>query len=226
MLTGCAGFSMLFVISPMGAAAEKHDEGYRRAVAVAATIDDLVKTARLQYTRIVVNKLEKEGTGSALHYNKKCFVPLPAQFVRSIANVKRESGGYLPEYQFALRSYWNINKAQDLQGDFEKQGWKFLLEQQARYQQTGKSLRYLKWLPYIKMLQTPEGRVLRYFGVDIASSLSCVNCHNRLEASEDIMQYRLKQGKLREKEFELYELLGAISIDVKIDEPIYDQGRY
>ncbi|MBN4053057.1 DUF3365 domain-containing protein [Gammaproteobacteria bacterium AH-315-K14] len=190
------------------------DEQTLRAIAIAATVEDLIRTVRLQYTRIVVNKLEKEGTGSALHFNKRGYVPLPAQFIRSIGNVKRgkSNSNSLPEHQFSLRSHWNINTSQGLQDAFERNGWKFLIAQQDRHMETEKSLRYLTWKPYIKVENTPSGKILRYMNADIASSISCVKCHNKYEKTKTIMSYRRINGTTRTKEFKLYDLVGSIAI--------------
>lgn len=201
----------------------KKDKAYWHAVTIAATVEDLIRKTRQQYIRIVVQKLEVDGTGSAFHFNKKGYIPLPAQLIRSIANVRNKKTLYLPDYNFKLRSYWNINKKQGLQDSFEKNGWEYLLKQQKQHKKSGKSLRYLEWQPYIDIESTPKGDVVRYISADIASSLSCINCHNHLETTEKVVKYRKENGIEAFKEFELYELLGAISIRVKINKDLTNQ---
>ena len=106
---------------------------YQKALGIAEAVDAMVRSTRAKYTKDVVIKLKKDGAGAALDSkSKKGFAPLPAQFVRAIAfdvAIKQKKAGQ-ERFAFFLRSRWNLNPEQGIQDDFEKEGWKFLVQQQ------------------------------------------------------------------------------------------------
>lgn len=96
------------------------------AEVTAIAISQAVRAIRANYTGMVVNKLQKDGTGAALDYKtKQGFVPLPAVLIRRILGAKGFQA--IPT---ALRSRWNLNEDQHLQDTFEHEGWDFLVKQQ------------------------------------------------------------------------------------------------
>lgn len=186
-------------------------------MAVAKSLDIYIRATREIYTREVVHKLEMEGGGADLDSDiHKGFIPLPGQFIRSvafniIAKQKRLNQNFI---EFVLRSRWNLNRVQGLQDDFEKEGSKFLAKQQESVQ----DLESIEWKPFIR-LQTIEGkRTLRYLNADPASTKDCVKCHNRWEKKDVIKRRRERTGIEKGKVFRLHELMGVLSISITLDE--------
>lgn len=194
---------------------------YQIALNTARTLDEMVRSTRSNYTKLVVQKLKKDGAGAALNYDSKNgFVPLPAQFIRKIIYQivlkKRTSGDNYTK--IGLRSRWNLNELQGLGTEFEKEGWKFLIKQQEQQLAAGKSLKSIKWKPYVKRGIVGDTTVLNYLSADTASAKACASCHNAWEAKADIQKMRQKQNVEVGSVFKKYQLLGALSITVPIEE--------
>ena len=60
-------------------------------------------------------------------------------------------------------------------------------------------------------------KVFRYFSADIAVANGCVSCHNQWEQDDVVKSDREEAGVEVGKSFQLYELMGALSITVPMD---------
>ncbi len=200
---------------------ENFPQNYNGELAVAKAIDMLIRSSRAKYTQNVVGKLQKDGTGSSVnHSKKKGFIPLPAQFVRSLAAdvLQRQKKEGKEFFNFFLRSRWNLNLEQGLKDDFEKRGWEYILRQQKEALQAGVSLKKIRWKPYVRVEIVNGRKLLRYFSADPASAISCITCHNAWEQKPQIKKLRKKQGIEAGKIFQMYELMGALAINVSLNE--------
>ncbi len=200
-------------------ALNEESEEFQKALVAAQILDDMIRATRAYYTKLVVKKLKNEGTGAALNSDSQDgYVPLPAQFIRKVMYQlvleKRTSGDNYTK--IALRSRWNLNTLQGLGTEFEKEGWEFLKEQQDDHLAAGKSLKNLKWKPYIKLGVVGNTPVLNYLSADIAIAKACASCHSAWEQKPEIQKLR-KQHNIEEGSvFRKYQLLGALSITVPI----------
>lgn len=182
------------------------------AEVTAIAISQAIRTIRANYTGMIVNKLQKDGTGAALDYEAKPgFIPLPAVFIRHIL---ADEG--FQAVNTALRSRWNLNEKQHLQDALEQEGWDFLVKQQEARLASGKTLTNYTWQPYVKVITQGDTKALRFLSADTASAKACVTCHNMMENQSNVKAMRKKQGIEVGKAFELYELLGALSITVPL----------
>ena len=193
---------------------------YKKAYVVAEAIDMLIRSARAKYTQIVTGKLKKDGTGSSVdHLEKKGFTPLPSQYVRAIAfDVTLKSRNKKNSFSFYLRSLWNLNPEQGLNNDFEREGWKFIARQQQEHLNAGKSLKTMRWEPYVDVDMVNGKKTLRYLSADSGSKISCVTCHNSWEQKNSIKAIRKEQGVESGKVFSLHELMGVLVIYVPLGE--------
>lgn len=181
----------------------------------------LVHEARTQYSKMVVQKLEKDGTGASIdHLTKKGYVPLPNQFVRHVAEAfsnQTSNKGENKVFEYFLRSRWNLNPGQGIRDDFEKAGWEYLVFQQKEAEKAGIKYKDIKWKPFQRVEEVSGEKVLRFFGADPASAMACVTCHNAWERKPEIISLREREGIESKKVFKMHELMGAISINVFID---------
>lgn len=201
--------SGLLLVSPITQANEQETV----ALAVAKAVDTMVRSTRATYTKTVVTKLKKDGKGAKQKSNKlKGFVPLPAQFVRNVAIHSEASGK--ANFTVALRSAWNLNLEQGLQDEFERQGWDYLMQQQAGQ---ADNLASINWQPYTQISTIDGVQTLRYFSADTAVGGACVSCHNNWEGRDMIKAVRTDAGLEAGKQFVLHELMGAVSISVPMN---------
>jgi len=201
-------------------AEENIPQNLENELTVAKVVDTLIRSMRAKYTQNVVGKLKQDGTGASVdHSNKKGFIPLPAQHVRSIAKdaLQRQMIGKDELFHFFLRSRWNLNSEQGLQDDFENKGWEYLVSQQREAQKARVSLKKIQWKPYIRVEDVDGRKMLRYLSADPASAISCITCHNEWEQKVETKKLRKKQGVEVGKIFQMYELMGALSINVPIN---------
>ncbi len=194
---------------------------YLKALNTAQTLDEMIRSTRANYTKLVVQKLKKDGAGADLDYDSKGgFVPLPAQFIRKVIYQivlnKRTAGDNYTK--IALRSRWNLNEIQGIGTEFEKEGWKFLQKQQDEQLAAGKSLKRIEWEPYVKRDFVGDTEVLNYLSADVAAVKACASCHNAWEARKEIQKKRRKQNIEEGMVFKKYQLLGALSITIPIEE--------
>lgn len=220
-ITFACGFLCNFGMLPAAHAQGEESPEYQKALAAAQMLDEMVRSTRAYYTKLVVQKLKKEGTGAAIDYDsKEGYVPLPAQFIRKVIyqimlDKRTEGDNYT---KIALRSRWNLNDMQGLGTNFEKEGWEFLRKQQEQQLTAGKPLKKIDWKPYIKRSIVGDTPVLNYLSADTASAKACYSCHNAWEQKPEIQKLRRQQNIETGSVFKKHELLGALSITVPIVE--------
>ena len=193
---------------------------YQKALAVAKTVDSLIRATRKHYTDMVVKKLVADGAGASSTYQKdKGFVPLPANFINRVISeiMTQQSAAKQRQYDVKIVSKWNINKHKDLTNEFSERGWAFLDKQQEQHRDAGKNLAQLSWEPYIEVGHYRDQLTLHYISADPASARECVACHNTWEQKKEIKQRRRRQGIEAGKTFKYGELLGAVVIAVPLE---------
>jgi hypothetical protein len=206
-------FSPLF-FAPGLLADEDTDVNIKSAVAVAEAVDTMVCSIRSIYTKTVVVKLKNDGKGAKQSSELlRGFVPLPAQSVRNVA-LHLDNSPSSDKFKIELRSNWNLNPVQGLQGNFEVAGWKCLMRQQDA---SGNNLKAINSQPYVKFESRDEKKFLRYFSADTAVVQACVGCHNSSESRASIKTMRKVANLKTDKTFNLNELMGAVSISVALN---------
>src|SRR6185436_16062787 len=114
--------------------------------------------------------------------------PLPATFVREVSEqIARSGDGYITR----LISPWPINKEMGPNDAFETDGFS--------------SLAHSPGDPFVRT-DTVEGRsVIRVLMADVASSTSCVSCHNAHPQSP-------------KRDFHLYDVMGGLEVIIPMDQ--------
>ncbi len=193
----------------------------QKSLLIAKILDSMVRSIRGTYTNVVVRKIRKDGAGASINYlSEPGNIPLPAVFVRAIFSdiAYKQSAAGAQKFSLGLRSRWNLNPQQDLQDEFEREGWEFLSKQQAARLASGQSLKNYFWDPYVKTVTVGERRIFRFLSADPAAGKSCVTCHNQWEARSDIKTIRERQQVEVAKVFQRHELIGVLSINVGVDQ--------
>ncbi len=186
---------------------------------MAQTVANQVITDRAHYVQRVVKKVKgsqfaaKEGfTDESPH------VPLPATFVMGVAEDVSSSQD---EYQYKLVSRWNINPGNALSDDFLQRGFENLIEQEKQAKSEGKlsaSQPFKDWQSYTEVAEINGKPTLRFLAADPAAGAACVSCHNALEGRDDIIALRRKDGVEPGHQFQLNDLMGAVAVDVNLEE--------
>lgn len=182
-----------------------------QAVAIGVNTAEMIAATRGAYSEVVGN-LEPHG----IEFNQNPQSgegPLPAVLIGNVAErLKRRSTQ--DTVQFVLRSGWNINPAQGMTTDFEKQGWQNLLEQADALRDLPVDQRSAHLKPYAARDVLEDGTpVMRVITADLASAQSCVNCHNHLEQTDAI---RALRGNAPLKQFALGDVMGAVVTTVPL----------
>ncbi len=184
-----------------------------QAIRVAEIVANQVLMDRKAYTELLVEKLERDGTGASVNAHElEGFIPLPAQFVRAVADNIAASESHL--YQYRLMSAWNLNPNQGINSEYEASAWAELMEQEVQHKKTGSG--NVAWKPFVRFEETAGGLVLRYMRADTASAMACVTCHNAYEHRPDIIAFREANGITAGKQWKLGELMGGIHVDVPL----------
>ncbi len=191
-----------------------------QALRVAEIVATQVITDRAIYTGKVVGKLVNDGTGAAQDSDSKLgYIPLPAQFVRQVSlRVAASQSGL---YKYNLISEWNLNPSQSLNTDFDRWAWKQLKAQEAEFKSRGlkpDAANGYAWKPLYRFEKVEDERVLRYLAADPASAAACVNCHNTYEQAPNIVAYRESNAVTPGKQFQMHDLMGALSVTVPVKE--------
>ncbi len=190
-----------------------------QAEQMASTVAKQVITDRKHYVNEVVAKLKGTPYAAREGYtDQSAHVPLPATFVINVAN---EVSSSQSQYRYGLVSEWNINPGNSLSDDFLKRGFADLTEQEVAAKAAGKlsaEAAFDGWQPYSEVLDVNGGKVLRYLSADVASGQACVACHNGLEQRDDIMALRNEAGISAGRSFELNDLMGAVAVEVSLDQ--------
>ena len=181
------------------------------AVRIADIVSNQVLADRAIYTKEIVQKLQKDGTGAIRDFhNNKGYVLLPAQFARAVSNKVNKNNKDL--YQYYLRSKWNLNTKQGLQDDFDSWAW-----QQLENQERDKPKDTKNWNSFYRFEQVNQNKVLRYYKADITSAQACADCHNAYEKRPDVIAMRKASGTKPGKQWKLNQLMGAIRVEVPIN---------
>ncbi|MCP4267486.1 MAG: DUF3365 domain-containing protein [Candidatus Brocadiaceae bacterium] len=144
---------------------------------------------RKYFTKYTIEKLKKDCVVE-VHPNKDYAkidggIPLPATFVQEVSNKINELG----VYSYNLLSKWNINRKKGLNTDFEKDAFDYL--------SVNKESEFISFVIHNGLYS------LRYATSDIASSSSCVSCHNNHEDSQ-------------KKDFKLGDVMGILVVNIPI----------
>lgn len=187
---------------------------YADAERIAHIVSTQVLAERKIYTQSLVDKLTQDGFGADVQAHfRPGYIMLPAQFVRRVAkNIERTAGD---QYSYNLISKWNINPDQGLTDEFERNAWQELSRQEARLGPSARA-RPRSWQPVSAVTMKDGKPVLSYMQADIASSTACVTCHNALETQPNIVAIRAQAGIAETKEWKLYDLMGAVRVDVPL----------
>ena len=182
---------------------------------IADVVSNLIRSLRATYTKLVVAKLKRDGTGASIdHVSQNGFVPLPAVFMQQVvAEIAKQTESRIV---VSLLSRWNLNEQKGLQDDFDRTGWGVLARQQKNHLDNAGTLSKISWQPYVKVANLHGQNTLRHLSADPAVNASCTSCHNKWEQKDAIKARRSQQGVEVGKSFQLHELLGVLSVRVAI----------
>jgi len=155
----------------------------------AQSIANQVMADRQYYGAVVVPRVsELQGSLGADYRDIHGRFPLPATFVREVSEQLGRSGdGYVTR----LISPWPINKEMGPKDSFENDGFA--------------SLAHSPGDPFVRT-DTVEGRaVMRVLMADVATSTSCVSCHNAHPQSP-------------KRDFHLYDVMGGLEVIIPMDQ--------
>lgn len=180
------------------------------ALIVAEIVAGHARASRSVYTKDVVGKLKRDGTGGHQQYDEHPgYVPLPAQFLKRVSHYASIESNNLFFYRSV--SKWNIEPTQGLSDEFLQWAWAELEKQDQVLPRFA-----IKWKPVWRIEEKQGQNFLRYLLADPASSKSCIACHNRYEQMPDIMAQRKLAGVAPGKKWKQHQLLGAISVTVPL----------
>jgi len=163
----------------------------------ASTLTTQIMADRAYYSKNVVGKLQSESQNfrvGADYHNDGGAIPLPATFVREVSQAMHASD----KYRYDLLSKYNINKEKGLSDDFEKNAWNALAADPRA--------------PQSALVPAGEGVEMRYATADLATSDSCVSCHNAHAESP-------------KKDFALNDLMGMLVVSVPVTRDATLAGR-
>jgi len=181
-----------------------------QALKIAEIVATQAATSRSLYSSLAVDKLKDDGFGASEQSDELVgHVPLPAQFFKALSKHSLADAEGL--YRFKPISLWNIDAEQGLTDEFQTWAWSQLEDQQSK----ATSLP-IDWQPVWRIDEMEDGATLRFLRADPASSMSCVNCHNQIEAKPEIQARRIQQGIEPGHRWSQHELLGAVQIDIPL----------
>jgi methyl-accepting chemotaxis protein len=192
-----------------------------QAEKMAETVANQVITDRKHYVQSIVGAVK--GTDIAPiptgGYDKDSGkVPLPAEFIRFVSEDVAASQS---NYKYKLVSRWNINEGNSLSDEFLSDGFTDLMEQEKAAKDSGvlsAANPFKEWKPVMKRVVVDGKPVFRYIRADVAVGAACVSCHNTLEDSPAIKSLRKAANVEEGKVFELNDLMGAIAVDIDLEE--------
>ena len=189
----------------------------QEAVRVAEIISTQVVSDRAEYTQELVGKLMKDGVGASQNSSEnKGYIPLPAQFVRNVAKrVAQQAKGL---YLYSLVSLWNLNPEQGLKDEFDRWAWGQLEQQEKAFGAGPAPATGYAWKPVYRLEKRNGSSKLLYMKADPGAAAACVSCHNNYEQRADIAALRKGQGIAPGKTFQLHRLMGALRVEVPIDQ--------
>ncbi|WP_211474768.1 ATP-binding protein [Collimonas humicola] len=181
------------------------------ALKIAAMATDQANASRRVYDAIVAAKPDLDGLeGHAAAAKDKEISPLPSKFLKLVAHETNAVNDGL--YRYTPLSKWNLDARQGLQDDFQHWAWGQLAQQD----ETAPTAP-ISWRPAWRFEKIDNVRTLRYLRADPADSATCVNCHNRMEYTPEILSRRLTSETATGKQWHQFQLLGAIEADVPLD---------
>jgi diguanylate cyclase (GGDEF)-like protein len=183
-----------------------------QAINVAEIVARHAASGRSVYATQVAGKLQRDGSGGPnMHYDReKGLVPLPAQFLKMVGREASATSQNL--YQYQPISKWNLEPTQGLSDEFKKWAWR-QLEAQDQANPAGA----ISWQPVWRFEKVNGESTLRYLRADPASAQGCVDCHNALEKTGDMIDRRRAVGVAPEKTWKLHQLLGAIEVNIPLN---------
>ena len=182
-----------------------------QAVTIAEIVASQAKTARSVYAVEVAEKLRKDGFGPNVNSaSMPGHVPIPAQFLKLVGQATSANSDGL--YAYKPVSKWNLEPTQGLTDDFLRWAWP-----QLEQQDTSQAHEPLAWKPVYRFEDAQGQRVLRYLAADPAARTSCVQCHNAYEQMPEVVARRVAAGTEPHKQWQLNQLMGAISISIPLD---------
>lgn len=182
------------------------------ALRVAEVVNSQALASRSVFATQVAEKIQRDGFGISEHFHElEGYVPIPAQYLKFVAQEVRESNQGL--YDYKPLSKWNLAPDQGLQDDFQRWAWA-QLEQQDKPDPDGP----IDWQPVWRFEPINGVRTLRYMSADAADSESCVQCHSAREQRPDIIARRQAAGIPPGKEWKQHQLLGALEIRVPVNQ--------
>ena len=181
------------------------------AVKIAEVVARQALAGRTVYTAAVADKLKRDGFGPDIASDRRRgHVPLPAQFLKLVGHEASNKSAGL--YRYHPLSKWNLEPTQGLHDEFQRWAWAEL-ELQDR---SGPSAP-IEWRAVWRFENVDGARTLRYMRADPASSMSCVDCHNRYEKQRETVAQRVSAGVALGKQWQQHQLLGAIEVDIPVD---------
>ena len=182
-----------------------------QALKIAEIVATQAATSRSLYSSLAVDKLKKDGFGASEYSADKVgHVPLPAQFFKALSKHSLADAEGL--YRFKPISLWNIDAEQGLVDEFQTWAWSQLEDQQSKATELP-----VDWQPVWRIDDMKDGKTLRFLRADPASSMSCVNCHNEIEAQPETKARRIAQGIAPGHRWKQHELLGAVQIEIPLE---------
>lgn len=181
------------------------------ALRVAEVVTTQALAARSIYAS-AVEKLKSDGAGGgrADFQDHKGYIPIPAQFLKYLGHEAKKHNDGL--YQYAPISKWNLGANQGLKDEFEHYAWA-QLELQDSPNPTGP----IQWKPAYRFENVNGVNTLRYMRADPAAKSTCIECHNKLEKSSEIMSRRLADHVVVGKQWKPHQLMGAIEANIPVD---------
>ncbi|RAU18608.1 hypothetical protein DN062_07510 [Nitrincola tibetensis] len=137
-------------------------------------------------------------------------LPIPSEFLKLVA--RDVSANNLASYRYTPLSLWNLDSNQGLSDDFHYWAWA-QLEAQDQPSPTVP----IDWQPVKRFERINGVKTLRYMVADAANSENCVSCHNTYEQRKDIIDRRVGAGVDPGKQWQQYQLMGALEIQVSVD---------
>ena len=183
-----------------------------QSLSVAEIVARQASAARSVYSKNILKKVKKDqiGFSDRDYHNKTGALPIPAQFLKSMAKKASESSEGL--YKYRAVSKWNLANNQDLNNDFLIEAWAELEKQDKENPNAP-----IDWKPIHKVQEFEGTQSLLYLRADPASDMSCVNCHNNYEKQTSIHDRREQQNIAIGKIWKQHQLLGAIFVQIPVE---------
>jgi diguanylate cyclase (GGDEF)-like protein len=204
VLVGVAGY---FVVIK-----SQHNVIEQQALTVAKIVTKHANASRSIYSNNVVQKIKADGAGfvDIDFHSKVGGIPLPAQFLKNVAQKASDDSDGLYEYRAV--SKWNLAPGQSLDNEFLRTAWSKLEKQDL-----AKNNQAINWQSSHTITTKDGNETLMYLAADPATSESCIGCHNAYENTPEIIQRRIEQGLTPGKQWQKNQLLGAFYVQIPLN---------